>query len=659
MTVLWILLAAAVVLWGGGWLYSRFIAGSIGEDPARVTPAISKADGRDYVPTPTPVVFAHHFASIAGAGPILGPVLAITYGWLPALLWVMVGGVLIGATHDYLATYMTTREGGQSIATIVRRLLGREPFIAITLLLILMLVLVCSAFLNASATALTSTLPFDRIELSQDQTLFSVVRNAQTGQPEKVIIGGIASMSVIVITVVAPLLGWLYVKRKVRVLICSLLAIFICGISIYVGILQPVHFPDTVKLLGASLTGQQIWMLILSAYVLVAAGVPVWMFLQSRDFINVHILYVGMGLLVITLLKVSLSGAAAQLPHLNVQEGSQAIGMPIWPGLFIIIACGAVSGFHSLCAGGTTCKQIKSEPAARRIGYYGMLLESFLAVCVICVLVVGASRMDYLTDVHPKMVGLAVKGNPVLGFAMAVGHTAKIAWGLPVAVGALAGMILLEGFLVTTLDTAIRLTRYLIEEIWRTLFAGYDVLDRQAGKEAQTQFVTGESPAGADGIPVALPPSEGPGGAPASKRASGLLRWGLLVCRQYWVNSGIAVALMLVFAFLGGFELLWPVFAASNQLLAAIVLGIASLWLLKKAKRFWYALIPSAAMFATTGAALILLYRKFSSGPKPSTALLAADIVLMVIPVYLLICGLREAIRYYRVRKNTQTQSQT
>jgi len=196
MLILLVLLAAGVVLVGGGRFYSRFLARSIGEDASRVTPAVAKADGRDFVPTPTPVVFAHHFASIAGAGPIVGPVIAVIYGWVPAVLWVLGGGVLIGAVHDYLATYMATREGGQSIATIARRMLGKDAFVALTLFLVVMLALVCAAFLNLSATALTSMLPFDRLGLPSDQTLFRV-------EAGKAVIGGIASMSVIIITAVA------------------------------------------------------------------------------------------------------------------------------------------------------------------------------------------------------------------------------------------------------------------------------------------------------------------------------------------------------------------------------------------------------------------------------------------------------------------------
>ena len=637
MTVLLVMAVAVVVLFVGGRFYSSMIARRLGEDPSRPTPAVAKADGRDYVPTPTPVVFAHHFASIAGAGPIVGPVIAIIYGWVPAVLWVLFGGLLIGSVHDYLATYMTTREGGTSIATIVRRLIGTRAFIAITVLLIVMLALVCAAFLNLSATALTSMLPFDRLDLPKDQTVFEV-------REGKVVIGGIASMSVICITAIAPLIGWLYIKKKVSVWVCSALAVLICAVSITIGVFYPVRLDPNV------------WKLLLSGYVLVAAGVPVWIFLQSRDFINVHILYVGMAALLVTLVVAGMRGAgvtdlnpqAVAIPKFNIEEGTRALGV-FWPGLFIVIACGAVSGFHSLCAGGTTCKQITSEKAARQIGYYGMLLESFLAVCVIGVLMVGAIKADYIRDVHPvKLLGLAVKPNWVLGFAMAVGNAGKLAYGVPIAVGALAGMVLLEGFLVTTLDTAIRLTRYLIEEVWRTLLGRFDVFAAPVAAGEPADWPAGEqTPAGAGGIPH-VPVREDQPPAPARPVAtSGLLRLLLQLLRMYWFNSAIAVGLMLAFALTGGQKALWKIFATSNQLLAAMVLAIASLWLLRRRRRLWFAFVPGVLMLITTVTNLILMLKGFLADPGKNATLLTADVFILVITIYLVIVGAREAVRSY------------
>jgi len=643
--VLVIMVLAGAAFLGAGRFYARYLARSVGEDVLRPTPAVRLSDGRDYVATPTSVVFAHHFASIAGAGPIIGPVIAIIYGWLPALLWVVVGGVFIGAVHDYLATYMATREGGQSVATIARRMLGKDAFVAMTVLLIVMLALVCAAFLNLSAIALTSMLPFDRLELPADQTLFRL--NA-TG--DKVIIGGIASMSVIIITAVAPFLGWMYLKKKVAVWKCSLAAIVICAISVTIGLFRPVAFPEDMTFLGMAIHGQHIWIFLLSAYVLVAAGVPVWIFLQSRDFINVHILYVGMAALLTTLVVAGIRGAAVTepIPATNIAQGIEALG-PFWPMLFIVIACGAVSGFHSLCAGGTTCKQINSEPAARRIGYYGMLLESFLAVCVIAVLMIGATKANYIMDVHPELTGGSGKGNWVLGFAMAVGNAAKLAFGVPIAVGALSGMVLLEGFLVTTLDTAIRLTRYLIEEIWRTFFGKYDVYATALATNGSRASTEAEAaPVGAGGLPAATS-AEAASTTGSPKAANGVLRAFLRLTRLYWFNSGLAVALTLAFALTGGVKALWGIFATSNQLLAAMVLALASLWLLRQRRKIWFAFVPAVLMLITTGASLGLMLHKFNAAKTRNTTLLAADVLIIVITAYLLIAGIRAAVTHFRL----------
>lgn len=637
MTALLLLLGSATVLGVAGYFYSRFLARSWGEDPSRRAPSVEFNDGRDYVPTPTPVVFAHHFASIAGAGPIVGPVLALCFGWGPAILWVVIGGLLIGGVHDYLAAFMSIRQRGQSVAMIARRLLGRGPFLAFIFFLVIMLGLVTAVFLNTSATALVSMLDLGRMQLPADQTLF---RTVEIGGQQQVIIGGVASMSVIVITCMAPLLGWLYIKKNVAVWKCSLLAIGICAVSIFVG----VHYPVTLS--GTS------WKITLAVYTLLAAGVPVWLFLQSRDFINVHILYGGMIALFAALIVAAIRGGTPSgtevIPIADTVTGTAKLG-GLWPALFITIACGAVSGFHSLCAGGTTCKQLKTETAARQIGYWGMILESLLAVIVIITLLVGTTKGFYLEDVFPA----GKDNNPVLGFAFAVGRVGNAAFGLPIAAGALAGMLLLEGFVITTLDTAIRLNRYLIEELWLEFFGRFDVFAGRnsciyAGSAGRGEIV------GGDGIPASMEMPQENETAPIPTR--GMLRLFLLTLKQYWVNSGIAVALMLWLAFSGGILQLWKIFATSNQLLATFVLAIGSVWLIRNGKRVWYVLLPALFMLATTGASLLILLRKFLPGRTPegitvgNATLFGADVVLLALTAYLLVAGVMEICRALRER---------
>lgn len=613
-----IFFGALALLGAIGVLYSRFLSRQFGEDPARVTPAVKRNDGVDFVPTPTAVVFGHHFASIAGAGPIIGPVLAMAYGWGPAFLWVLVGGLFIGGVHDYLVAFMSMREDGRSIATIARRLFGRGPFIAMMLFLGLMATLLAASFLNTSATALTSRLEWNRMQLDAGQTLFRVV--TENGRP-LVVIGGIATTSVVVITLCAPLVGWLYIRRKTAVWKCSLLAIAICAGSVAAGLYVPVALPERFTVLGIGITGITVWKLVLAAYVLAAGSLPVWILLQSRDFINVHMLYAGIVTLIATLTVVSArgfgQGTGAGFPVIDNSGGMKHLG-PFWPVLFITVACGAVSGWHSLCAGGTTCKQLKSESAARKIGYWGMILETVMAMCVVAVIVIGATRSEYLQDVFPA----GRDNNPVIGFAAAVGRAFHTAFGASPAIGTLVGMVLLEGFVLTTLDTAIRLVRYLLEEVWVELFGKYDVFASSAGSATlgvERQDIRGGTP------------------------TRGAFRLLLLLLRYKWLNAGLATSLMLWFSYSAGILKLWKMFATANQLVASLVLAIGGIWLLRSGRRAWYAIAPGILMLATTGMSLLRLAREFN----PVTAgtgllsLFAADVLLMLLAAYLVIVSIQ------------------
>ena len=629
MIVLWIILAAGMVLFLGARFYAPLIGRVLGERADRTTPAVAINDGRDYIPTRTPVVFAHHYASIAGAGPIIGPVLAILYGWGPALLWILLGGVFLGAVHDFVATHIAMREGGKNLTVIARRYIGPGAFVLMLILLIALLALVCAAFLDLSATALTSKVPLSTLQLKPEQTIFRVVAapNDQTGLTEPhAVIGGIASTSVVVITACAPLIGFLYLKGKWPVWLCSLLAIGICAVSILFGLKWPMSVSPLT------------WKLIISGYVLLAAGLPVWFFLQSRDFINVHILYAGIGFLLVALLAAAWRGggqvaSVSAIPLNNWTEAGRQLGAG-WPTMFVIIACGAVSGFHSLCAGGTTCKQLINEKAARQVGYYGMLLESFLAVCVVCCLIVGLSLVDYKGYCYPQ----AGDGNAVLTFAMAVGQTSYVGLGLPVAAGALGAMLLLEGFLVTTLDTAVRLTRYMIEEGWATFFSRYDVF----GSGAVGQSAQAPKPAelielvGTEGSTVEQTRTVKSQPEAELIATSGFKRMLLRFLKYYWVNSGLAVGLMLLLALTNGYNAVWKIFGASNQLLAALALLLGTTWLMRRGRVIWYTLLPALFMLVTSLTMLVqLLGTKYLPGWKAGQSamipLAIADILILLL----------------------------
>jgi carbon starvation protein len=578
VNVLFYLILALIILGLGSRYYSRFVGRIIGEKADRPTPAVTQYDGRDFVPAKPHVLFGHHFSSISGAGPILGPTMGILYGFVPAWLWVVLGGIFIGAVHDFTTLFVSLQEKGRSMAQIAKRTLGTPGFALFILFTIVMIVLVTSAFLTATATALTSKWPIGKLGLSLDQTL---LRTETTADGQTLgIIGGIASMSVIIITFLSPLLGYLLYVRKIKVVYAYLFAAVVCILSVWMGIRYPVRLdPET-------------WMIILSVYVLFASGVPVWVVLQPRDFINVQIMYLGIAALFLGLLSGGLGGLTLHLPAFNVAEGTKNLGL-IWPMLFITVACGAISGFHALVASGTSSKQLASERHARTIGYNGMLLESVLAVCVL--LVVGSAFLfpEYKSLVWPE-VG---RSNPILAFSLGVGKLLNRAFSIPIALGSVFGILMVEGFVVTTLDTAVRLNRYLFEELWGLIF----------------------------------------------KKVPGLLK-------NFLFNSALAVALMWVLAYFNTFAALWPIFGTANQLLAALSLIAVSTWLSVRGRKNLITVIPAIFMIITTTASLlILLFTRYI--PQMNVTLLVADILLLLLSLGVIYLSLRTMLRLMNEKK--------
>jgi len=568
MNVLVYVVAALIVYLLAYRFYGRFIARAVGEDRNRVTPAVDMNDGVDYVPTRPSVLFAHHFSTIAGAGPIIGPVMGILYGVGPAWLWVVVGAVLFGGVHDLVAIYASVRERGCSMAEIARKTLGTSGFLLFIGFTTIMIVLVTSAFLALTAVSLTSLLPLENFGLDSTQTLLRV--REINGVPHG-IIGGIASTSLIVVTLFAPLIGYLVIQRRMRTWLAYVVAALVGAGSIYVGFQIPVALDP------------QVWMIIIAAYTLLACQVPVWWILQPRDFVNVQILYAGMAALVAGLVWSGFQGATLTYPVSNLQAGAQAMG-PVWPFLFITIACGAISGFHALVAGGTSSKQLESEGQARAIGYGGMLLEGLLAVLVLVTVGSSLSYAEYMHIVWPE----TGTGNPILGFAYSMGHLMHNTMGTSVAFGSVMGILVVEGFLITTLDTAVRLNRYLLEELWKTVFVH--------------------------------PPA-------------------IIVKR--WFNSVLSVLLMVLVAWNEGWKSIWPLFGSANQLLAALTLIAVTVWLHRAGKKSWFTLGPAVVMIATTIAALG--YKLFTDYlPKKNFMLATTDMVLLALSLGVLVMSIRQ-----------------
>ena len=454
------------------------------------------------------------------------------------------------------------------MAEIARKALGPVGFLLFMIFTIILIVLVTSAFLSLTAVSLTSITSLKELGLEQGQTL---LRTKTVDGQTFGVIGGIASMSVIIITLMAPFLGYLVSRKNIKTWLAYVIAAAICFVSVYVGFRVPVTFSPTV------------WMLLISVYTLFACQIPVWVILQPRDFVNVQILYAGMAALFAGVVVSGFHGATVSYPVSNFAVGNAKLG-PIWPFLFITIACGAISGFHALVAGGTSSKQLSRETHAKRIGYGGMLLEGLLAVLVLLAIGSSLDYSRYMAVVWPQ----AGAGNPILGFALAMGALLNKSVGLSMALGTVLGILIVEGFLITTLDSAVRLNRYLFEELWRS------VMDN--------------------------PPA---------------------IMKKFWFNSGLSVLLMLVLAQTNGWKLIWPVFGATNQLLAALTLIAATVWLHRAGKKSWYALVPAVVMMITTIAALSY-FLVSTYWPTGNVILIVTDLILLGLSGGVIILSLRQ-----------------
>jgi carbon starvation protein len=563
MNVLLPLAAGAAALALAYRFYPPFIARVFQEDDRHPTPSRRLTDGVDFVETRLHVAFAHHYATIAGAGPVVGPTLALAFGWQPVWLWIVIGGIAFGAVHDMTALFTSVREGGRTIGEIARRTLGPTGYLLNLLVLIFVLTIINAIFLNLSITALTSIYPAAALQLAPDQQLFATV--TEDGVPHARI-GGIATTSVFIITAFAPILGWLLRRNRISTPQAYVVAAIVCAGSVVAGFALPIGVSG-----GA-------WRYLLTIYVFFACALPLWLILQPRDFTNVQLLYGGQLLLLLAVIVGGVGGASLQAPAIDVAGGEAIMHAGIWPILFITVACGAISGFHSLVASGTTVRQVPRESDCRRIGYGAMLVESLLAISV--VLAVGAAlpRAEYLAVVYPAHA----PSNPLLGFALGAGRLINDAFPVvPVAVAVVLAILMVEGFVVTTLDSAVRLCRYLLEEFWRFVFDGRP--------------------------PAAL--------------------------RNIYVNSGIAVGLMFFFSVSGTVRQMWPVFGAGNQLMAALALTTISVWLAQRARRHLFALVPAIFMIATTIAALWLLAARHLRGENLVLGTTALGLLLLAVGV--------------------------
>lgn len=524
--------------------YGRWLARKIfGLDADAQVPSQQLRDDVDFVPTKKEVIFGHHFTSIAGTGPIVGPAIAVFWGWLPALLWVVFGSIFIGAVHDFGALVVSLRNRGQTVGEIAGRMIAPRAKILFLLILFFALTLVLAIFGLVIAS------------------IFKLY-------PESV-------LSVWIEIPLALAIGFWVYKKNGGLLIPSIIALGLMYFAVYIGVnYLPINLPENF---GNPVV---IWTMILLVYCFFASVLPVWVLLQPRDFINSHQLILALALLVLGLLFASAIGDANLIDSAPAVADASAItdAPPIWPFLFITIACGAVSGFHCLVSSGTSSKQIERETDAQYVGYGAMLLEGALAVIVIlaCCAGVGMGKFERSTvdsasgytyaptnqaDSETRLAGIAAwndRYNTKTGWAsfrlgdqvgafVEGGGNFIAALGIPLNLGIGIVAVLVASFAATTLDTATRLQRYVIQEL---------------AASARIKPLTNKYAATAVALIFGGAMAMWPG--PLGPGSGGLI--------------------------------LWPLFGATNQLLAGLAFLVTVFYLWRRNKPIWFAAIPMAIM---------------------------------------------------------------
>ena len=417
-----LLLIAAACFLGGYFLYARKLERLLGIDPSRPTPAKTKADGVDYVPAHPTVLFGHHFAAIAGAGPIVGPVLAAEFGWVSVTLWVVLGCIFIGAAHDMIALFLSVRHDGESIGSVIGTLLGRPGKTMFLLVSWSGLVLVVAEFNRQVAGTFVAD-------------------------------PAIATASLLFIAE-AVLFGLCVYRWRMSVLLASLVFVPLMFAFVWVGNAFPL---DLVKLFGLTPDATRtVWTIVLIAYCFFASTCPVQFLLQPRDYLNAYLLYAMMALGFLGVF------VAHPVLHIDAFSGFSAVGRSgmvdmLFPFLFVTVACGACSGFHALVASGTSSKQISSEGSIRPIGYGGMLLEGVLAmIALIGVAGTYASQKDYVSAIQ-SMEPVQMFASTIAGFCVKVGIPQRAAESFM--------LLSVAAFLMTSVDAGTRLARFSWQEL--------------------------------------------------------------------------------------------------------------------------------------------------------------------------------------------------
>ncbi|MFN4033946.1 MAG: carbon starvation protein A [Fimbriimonadales bacterium] len=549
MSALVVLGGVAILLGLAYRWYGRLLARRVFPiDDTEPTPARLMRDGRDFVPAPAPIVFGHHFASIAGLGPLLGPAIAVIWGWVPALLWIVLGCIFVGGVHDLGCLYSSMRNRARSVADLAYDVAGARARVLFLVFGVFALALAMGVFVINIAN------------------LFAPGAGGVEGGhvPEAVLPSAI-------LILLALIVGVLFYRYRVPLSKLTPPALLVSLLFVWLGVQYPI-----TTLGGAPLTAN-LWTYLLLGYALLATLLPVWLLLQPRDYLNSFQLFLGMGLLFGGALT---GGFTLTAPAMNLAPQGAP---PMVPLLFITIACGAVSGFHSLVASGTTVRQLDKPRHALPIGYGAMLLEGLLATLALLAVAAGlgsewqARYPDWLT------AGKSALANFVHGAGALVS-----AVGIPVSIAKVFIATVAVGFALTTLDTGARLIRYNLQELGRA--------------------------------------------------------WNLAPLQNATLATLLAVGLIGFFALLKAPDpitgelksvgvLLWQLFGASNQLLAALALLVVSLYLRAQGRPTLYTLLPMGLMLTATLTALVIGMRNFAL--QGNTLLLGVSALIFALAAWL------------------------
>jgi len=480
-------------------LYGGFVTKRLNVNNNKETPSHTMYDGVDYCPAKAPVLLGHHFASIAGAGPIVGPVIAAGFGWLPVYLWVVFGAIFIGGVHDYSSIVASVRHQGKSIGYIIQSYIGisgKKLFLIFAWATLILIIAVFTIIISDTFTHIPS-----------------------------------AGTSSILFMLLAIVFGIAIYRIKVPLWIATIVGVILLFLSIPAGNLFPIQLDGFT------------WDLILFGYIFIASTVPVWILLQPRDYLNSFFLY---ALMIGGMVGIIFAAPTINIPAFN-SFSLDKVGY-LFPALFVTVACGAISGFHSIVGSGTTAKQLNKESDGRIIGYGGMLIEGMLAVL---------SLLAVASMVNDEFINILTTKGPVPAFSLGVARfiNAIPVLNISIPLAETFTALAVSAFALTTLDTATRLARFMLQEYFETNSK-----------------------------------SEKP----------------ILLTNRY-VATSITIVFGAALTFSGKTMSIWPLFGSANQLLAALALLALTVWVANLKKGYLFVLIPMIFMFAVTLTALGML----------------------------------------------------